>query len=398
MEKEYITNISQRIIENCNTHGFELDSDEIKGKVRRLVDEFGVSPSEVEKSVTQEQIKKYESSIKKGKILKQISEHDLHNLDDFLSVTKPIDMDINWLVTVASLSAQEIAIKRKLFELTGTYVESADFQKTVNTLTGEMKKRKQKVPNILLTIGRSYTPIRAKILHDPNECQCSKEEADIMVKNTTLLIRTLFIQNIMQIDVSVFFKTLSKETIDEKIIEFSQFDVSLKKQIFENILEKLSLNYEGINKYHEHFVFLNRALTSEKNTKDQKELLRTILFKFPMPGTVGSTGQIISAISELTYIESIRKDIRNNKLIDSIIAEFGSSMSFAIAGITTKIIVNFLPELNDKELNDVFDAAIENRQIYDSVKARSYLKQIILSSQDRVSRKKIVKLEELITR
>ena len=398
MEKEYITHISQRIIEKCYTHGFEPDTDEIKRKVQRLIEEFGVSPVEVEKSIIQEQIKKYEPSIKKAKTLKQISEHDLQNLDDFLSVTKPIDMDINWLMTVASLSAQEIAIKRKLFELTGTYAEGADFQKTVNALTGEMKKRKQKVPNILLTIGRSYTPIRAKIVHDPNECQCSREESDIMVKNTTLLIRHLFKGNIMQIDVSAFFKTLNKDTMDAKTIEFAHFDVSLKKQIFENILEKLSLNYEGINKYHEHFVFLNRALTSEKDIEDQKQLLQTILFKFPMPGTVSSKEQIISAISELMYLESIRKDIRKNKLIDSIIAEFRSSMSYAIAGITTKIIVNLLPELNDRELNDVFDAAIENRQIYDSAKARSYLKQIILMSQDRISHDKIEKLKELIAR
>jgi DNA repair ATPase RecN len=123
MEKAYLTNISQRIIQNCNALDFDPDVDEIEGKLQRLIEEFGVQPSEAEKSVTKELIKKYESSPKKAKILKQISEYDLHNLDDFLSVTKPIDMDIHWLMTVASLSAQEIAIKRKLFELTGMYVE-----------------------------------------------------------------------------------------------------------------------------------------------------------------------------------------------------------------------------------------------------------------------------------
>jgi hypothetical protein len=202
----------------------------------------------------------------------------------------------------------------------------------------------------------------------------------------------------MQTNVSAFFKTLNEETMNEKLAEFSHFDVSLKKQIFKHILEKLSLSYSGINKYHEHFVFLNRAMTSEMDIEVQKELLRTILFKSPIRVTVGSTEEIVSAISELTYLESIRKDIRKNKLIDSIISEFRSSMSFAIAGITAKIIVDFLPELDDKELNDVIDAAIENRQIYDSGKAQSYLKQIILTSQDRIPSEKIKKLEELIAR
>lgn len=398
MEKEYINNISQRIIERCNILGFEPDPDEIKRKIQRLIEEFGVSPSEVEKSVTQEQIKKYESSMKKTKILKQISEHDLHNLDDFLSVTKPIDMDIHWLITVASLSAQEIAIKRKLFELTGTYIEGADFQKTVTSLTAEIKKRKQKVPNILLTIGRSYTPIRAKILHDPNECQCSKDEAELMVKNTTLLIKTLFKQNILQTNVIAFFKTLNKDTVEEKVIEFSHFEVSLKKQIFENILEKLALSHDGINKYSDHFVFLKRALVSEMEIEIQKELLQIILSKYPVHGMLGRNQLIFSAISELTSLESIRIDIRNNKLIDPLISEFRSSGSYADAGVNTKIIFDFLPELNDSQLNEVIDAAINNRQIYDSVKAVGYLRTIITASHGRVSAEKIKRLEELISR
>lgn len=398
MEKAYLTNISQRIIQNFNALGFDPDVDEIEGKLQRLIEEFGVQPSEAEKSVTKELIKKYESSPKKAKLLKQISEHDLHNLDDLLSVTKPIDMDIHWLMTVASLSAQEIAIKRKLFELTGMYVEGADFQKTVTSLTAEMKKRKQKVPNILLTIGRSCTPIRAKILHDPNDCQCSKDEAELMVKNTTLLIKTLFKQNILQTNVIAFFKTLNKDTIEEKVVEFSHFEVSLKKQIFENILEKLALSHDGINKYSDHFVFLKRALVSEMEIEIQKELLQIILSKYPVPGMLGRNQLIFSAISELTSLESIRIDIRNNKLIDPLISEFRSSGSYADAGVNTKIIFDFLPELNDSQLNEVIDAAIINRQIYDSVKAVGYLRTIITASHGRVSEEKIKRLEELISR
>ncbi|WAC05113.1 MAG: hypothetical protein OS112_00360 [Methanoregula sp.] len=396
MERAYITNISQRIIQNCNVLGFEPDVDEIERKLQCLVEDFGVQPSEAEKSVTEELIKKHKSLPKKAKILKNFSEYDLHELDDLLNVTKSIDMDINWLMAVASLSAQEIAIKRKLFELTGSYSEGLDFQKTVNALTGELKKRKQKVPNILIIIGRSYSPIRAKILHDPNECLCSKEEADLMVKNTTLLLKTLFKQNILQTDVTAFLKSVNKDSIESKILEFSNFDSSLKKQIFENILEKLSLSYEGMSKYSDHFIFLSRALTSELDIEIQKELLRTILFKSPFRSNVIIKERIMSAISELTYLESIRIDIRNNKLIDSILQEFEDSKSYAIAGINAKIIVDFLSLFDNNQLIRVIDASIKNRQIYESVKAQGYLKQIILSCEDRIPEAKIKKLEKLM--
>jgi hypothetical protein len=261
-----------------------------------------------------------------------------------------------------------------------------------------MKKRKQKVPNILLTIGRSYTPIRAKILHDPNECQCSKDEAELMVKNTTLLIKTLFKQNILHSTVIAFFKTLNKDTIEEKIVEFSHFEISLKKQIFESILERLSLSFDGINKHSDHFAFLKRALVAEIDIEIQKELLRTILTKYPIPGMLGRNQLILTVISELTNIESIRVDIRNHKLIDPLISEYRSSGSFADAGINTKIIFDLFPELNDNQLNEVIDAAIINRQIYDSVKAVGYLRTIITASHGRVSTEKIKQLEELISR
>jgi hypothetical protein len=135
---------------------------------------------------------------------------------------------------------------------------------------------------------------------------------------------------------------------------------------------------------------------SELDVEIQKELLKTILFKSPLRGSLFIKKKILSAISELTYLESVRIDIRNNKLIDSIILEFENSRSFDIAGINAKIIVDFLSLLDNNQLLRVVDAAIKNRQIYQSGNAQGFLKQITVLCGDRIPEDKIKKLDELI--
>lgn len=107
-------------------------------------------------------------------------EEKLRNL---LELLKDIGLDVNWLIAVASLSAQEIAIKRKLNELVASYGEE-DFQTLASKLVKIMEERKMEVPHIiLLSVARSYRHIRAKVLHDPHKTRLSIEEAKAIFNN-----------------------------------------------------------------------------------------------------------------------------------------------------------------------------------------------------------------------
>ena len=67
-------------------------------------------------------------------------ESDMEKMRELLDVLKDLGLDLNWIIAVAALSAQEIAIKRKLDELGEPYGER-DFQKLANNLTNAMKTK-----------------------------------------------------------------------------------------------------------------------------------------------------------------------------------------------------------------------------------------------------------------
>jgi len=61
-------------------------------------------------------------------------------VNNLLNVLKDIGLDFNWLLGIVSLSAQEIAIKKKLDELGESYGEE-DFQKLADKLIKSMEER-----------------------------------------------------------------------------------------------------------------------------------------------------------------------------------------------------------------------------------------------------------------
>jgi hypothetical protein len=145
-------------------------------------------------------------------------------IDELLKVLKNIGLNAYWLLAASSLAAQEVAVKKKLDELGVPYGEG-DFQAIAEKLTNAMKERKIAVPEILLSISRSYRHIRAKIMHVP-QARLDLDEAKAILYNTDALIRTLFKVN--PLEISEFIQSISKSSLRESLDKFGTFNAEKK--------------------------------------------------------------------------------------------------------------------------------------------------------------------------
>lgn|GEM_PF-900147 len=325
-------------------------------------------------------------------------------IKELLDLLKDIGLDYNWLIAVVSLSAQEVAIKKKLDELGEPY-EEEDFQKIADKLLNIMKKRKIEVPNILLSIARSYRHIRAKLLHDPHRTMLSITEAEAVFNNTKALIKTLFKKELKELSIPKFIDlliTLSSDhsLLNQQVIEFSNFNETTKKQIFESIMNRIVLLKQTEVATHEGlFVFLKAALQRETNITLQGELFKIILYRtsvIPSHATEIKE-KLLSIIAELTKLSHIEQLVRNERnLINIILAEYEASNSFTVAGWNAEIIANLASILNDEEIERVVHAILSNDQITYSWKARPFLRKIFSLHRNRIPKEEIRKLEEIL--
>jgi len=317
------------------------------------------------------------------------------DIKDLLSVLKEIGLDFNWLVAVVSLSAQEIAVKRKLDELGESY-EEEDFQKLAKKLIKTMEERRIEVPHILLSIARSYRHIRAKIMHDPHKTRLNAEESKAIFRNTEALVKSLFKKEIKPTNISKFVDSILKSPLDQKVREFNVFNEVTKKQIFDAIMDKISLlSWKEVEYYKGMFDFLEATLKMESNTALQSELLE-ILLRRTLTDISHGKERLLPIIAKFTRLNHIKDFIKQKGLIELIIAEYETSGSFMIAGWNAEIILNLAPILNDKELNRIVDAVLTNDQIMYSWSARPYLKKLLSLYRSKIPEEKAKKLEEIL--
>ena len=318
-------------------------------------------------------------------------EDDVKNL---LDVLKEIGLDFNWLVAVVSLSAQEIAVKRKLDELGVSYGEE-DFQKIADKLIKAMEERGIEVPHILLSIARSYRHIRAKIIHNPHKTRLNTEESKAIFMNTEALVKSLFKKEVSPINIPKFVDSILKFPIDRKVREFNILDEVTKKQIFNAIMDKISLlDWEEVKSYKGLFDFLKAALKMESNTVLQNELFEIVLHRTLMDISIGKE-ELLPIIAEFTRLSHIRNFIKEKGLVEPLITEYETSGSFMIAGWNAQIMLNLAPIFSDREINRVVDAALSNDQIIYSWSANYSLKKFFSLYKDKIPEEKYEKLKEI---
>lgn len=301
---------------------------------------------------------------------------EFHKLSNLLEVLRVIDLNYYWLLAVTSLAAQEVTVKKKLEEL-GLPYDEEDFQKLADKLIRSMKEKQLDPPEILLSISRSYRPIRAKIIHAPHKTKLSREEAVAIFYNTEALINTLFKREI-QLDVSKFIQSIDKLPINEILKSFQVYDGETKKQIFDVILDRISLlswNEIKANKFL--FEFLKAALKTESVSSVKTELFSIILNRTFVTEHLGIREELLDIIAEFTKIGLIKIFIKEKGYIEQLIAGFEVSDSYAIAAANAEIILNLSPLFNSEQINRILDASLSNDQILYSVGANSRLKKFL---------------------
>jgi hypothetical protein len=320
------------------------------------------------------------------------------NIQKLLNSLKLLDLDLNWIIAIASLASQEIAVKKKLRELGESYGEE-DFQKLCEKLNQSMKNHGLNPPKILLAISRSYRPIRAEIMHStPEVTKLDPSEVEGILNNTILLIRVLFEKDISKliaegISVGIFINNITKGPIEQQLKTFSNFSIESKRYVFDTLLEKISLmEWDDIRVNQNIFVFIENVIKLETNTNLQLEfcekLLRKILYGVDIP----AKDNLLSIVVEITKLDKIKNLIKERKFIDLILTEFETSNSFQRASANAGIILNLASLLNEEQINRVMDAAITNSQISYSWDAQEPLKKFITIHKDKIPKEKIEKL------
>jgi hypothetical protein len=314
-----------------------------------------------------------------------------------LKVLEGTNLDFNWVLAVTSLSAQEIAIKRKLDELGESYGEE-DFQKLAKKLVDVMRRKGIRTPEILLSIARSYRHVRAKIMHNPHKTKLTSEEANAIFYNTEALIKTLFAETIDQIETFQFVESIDRALkLKELVDEYSRFGKERRKQIVCTIIDKISLmDWSEVRDDWKIFAFLKEAIKMESDPTLQAEVFGIMLEQTVTSGYFEGKEKLIEIIQAFTPLGSIKKLIKERKLIDPLIEEFKSSYSYARAGINAQIILNIASLLDNEQANRVVDSALSNDQIKDSYSAKDCLKKFLLVCKDKISKEKVEKLSSVL--
>ncbi len=312
-----------------------------------------------------------------------------------LEMIKELGLDINWLIAVVSLSAQEIAVKRKLIELGESYGED-DFQKLAENLIKSMQKRNIKEPNILLSIARSYRRIRAEIMHNPYKTMINAAEATAILYNTNALIKSLF-KDSGSLNIQKFVDSIMNSSQEEKVAVFSELDKEAKENIFTAIMDRIALlRWEEVGFHAALFSFLEVCLKNETDMEIRNELFEIVVRK-TLLNPIISKERLLLIIAEFTSLDQIKSFIKKKGLIEPLIAEYEASYSFEVAGINSRIMLNLVPVLDNTKMSRVIHIATSNKQISNSWDAHDSFKKLLALYPDKITKEEHKILEDFLS-
>ncbi|MBA7501465.1 hypothetical protein ES706_00035 [subsurface metagenome] len=336
----------------------------------------------------------------------KVSDVRLEKLRHIIEALRGTNLDLNWILSIAALSAQELAIKKKLDEFGVSCPAEEDFQKLANKLREELSKRGLDGLDILLSIARSYRHIRAKLLHDAHKSKISEETMTAIVYNTEALVKSLFkkpaITKIKKptkkpiiAKIPQFVESINRRSIKKSLKDFTSFNLEKKKRIVKTILNEISLlNWSEISANERLFQFLRLALDAEKEMQAKIELFSVFFSTFSQRTIPYGRDKLLSIVAEFTRTAPIKKWISKTKQTDWLISEFECSNSFATAGTNAEIVANLAPILNEKQIDEIVKAALSNNQIYYSFAARRHLMELLPFWEGKVKKSKLEELRK----
>jgi hypothetical protein len=336
---------------------------------------------------------------KKGETITSLTHEEKASLSRLLELLKTLDLDAHWLTSVGALSAQEIAIKKKLSELGISYSED-DFQKLAERLEKSLANIGMRPPQILLAIGRSYRHIRAGLQHDPRRSRISKAEAEAILNNTAALMDGLSSAGEVALDIQSFVDSIVENEIDETLRKFESLAPVLKKKTFSVTIDRMTneafmrkiADKNGTKKM---FDFLRRALREETDLQTQIDLFEQIfstVFCKSEVENIGIKEELLSIVDEFCSSLNVKSWIRGSDRVNPIISGFEASETFSIAAKNARIVLKVSDLMTRKQLERVVDSALNNNQIYYSWNARDTLKEFLSSYESKIPKKKLKEL------
>lgn len=310
-------------------------------------------------------------------------------IKELLNMLEEIDLDLYWLLAASSLIVQEIAVKKKLDELGIPYND--DFQVIANSLIDAMERKGEEIPEILISIIRSYRHIRGKLLHSPHKAMIKEEDAIAMLNNTRALIKDLFGKSTTKFNINDYIESINASP-ELSLKTFMEFNKRTKKEVFQRIIERISEMSPDEVQRSKLFDFIDSVIKAELDESLQIEFFQMLLLKairFSSSIYNPAYERLLSIIANLVKLGPIKGFIKSTGHIKSLIGMFEASSSFRIAQINAEILFNLSPLLDSEHLNRIVDASISNEQILYSFGAQRILNKLFDSNKDKIPREKL---------
>jgi len=297
---------------------------------------------------------------------------------DFSRLMKAINLlglDRNWVLGAIALCAQEIAIKKKLESL-GATPGNRNFQEVAELLADRIKQMGEKPPDILLSLARAYPSTRGKLVHWGYKSKLYDAEVKSIVENTIGLIETLFVEMPAKTDTHRLAETFLRLGDNEFMLEISKLDSTQRGKVVFALIERYLLLDSDQPRYREMVGMIRqrvKLVIKSLKPEDTATLLDAIIQRFA--STVPSF--IMEVLGEVSMLSSVRDMLREKNYTNWIVSRFVASRSFDEAGVNARVVANIGPILSDSQVEQIFQAILENDQIRYSWKAQSSLADFI---------------------
>jgi len=187
--------------------------------------------------------------------------------------------------------------------------------------------------------------------------------------------------------------------IDDQAINQTIKDMEFQvlKQTYSDVLEAVAvLDVTGSVENKNVFTFINEAILG-RNAVESAELYEMLLNWYFDTAAPRCRQCILEIIARLTRKRELKEISVKNNRPSQFIAEFGRSDKYDIAGVNAEILQNIKSSFSANHCTRVIDFASANDQIYGSTRAQQYLFKWLSEFEDKVDRRKLQKLYDLLT-
>lgn len=175
-------------------------------------------------------------------------------------------------------------------------------------------------------------------------------------------------------------------------MEFAQL-----KTMFQDVLDAIAFfELEDIGDNKPVFNFIADAIV-ERNRKEGAELFEILVDWYFETVTPYCRNAILEMFIDLTKLSHLKRVIAKKNRSSLFVAEFGQSISYNMAGLSTEILQNIKGLLAEADCRNIVDFALANNQIHESYRAKQYLYKLLPTCRGKAEPAKIEELYRLLS-